>query len=133
MRFELPRKRPKNPSSFRGVADEGVVLSACRVGLPQRQEFHEDVEAEIGIVGIELDAASGVFEGISVATQQVVRPLPEYTLLREEGADHVKIFHVQCRIADEGSTVEASGKSRRRAEQAAAAKALELLHEVFAA
>ena len=61
------------------------------------------------------------------------RPLPEYTLLREEGADHVKIFHVQCRIADEGSTVEASGKSRRRAEQAAAAKALELLHEVFAA
>jgi len=61
------------------------------------------------------------------------RPLPEYTLLREEGADHVKIFHVQCRIADEGSTVEASGNSRRRAEQAAAAKALDLLHEVFAA
>lgn len=61
------------------------------------------------------------------------RPLPEYTLLREEGADHVKKFHVQCRIADDGSMMEASGSSRRRAEQAAAAKMLELLQEVFAA
>lgn len=61
------------------------------------------------------------------------RPLPEYTLLREEGANHVKKFHVQCRIADDGSLMEASGSSRRRAEQAAAAKMLELLQEVFAA
>ena len=61
------------------------------------------------------------------------RPLPEYTLLREEGANHVKQFHVQCRIADDGSLMEASGSSRRRAEQAAAAKMLELLQEVFAA
>jgi len=61
------------------------------------------------------------------------RPLPEYTLFREEGADHVKKFHVQCRIADDGSLMEASGSSRRRAEQAAAAKMLELLQEVFAA
>ena len=60
-------------------------------------------------------------------------PLPEYTLLREEGADHVKKFHVQCTIADDGSAVEASGSSRRRAEQAAAAKMLELLQEAFAA
>ncbi len=61
------------------------------------------------------------------------RPLPEYTLIREEGADHVKKFHVQCRIADDGSLMEASGSSRRRAEQAAAAKMLELLQEVFVA
>jgi len=60
-------------------------------------------------------------------------PLPEYTLLREEGADHVKKFHVQCRIVDDGSKVEASGSSRRRAEQAAAAKMLVLLQEAFAA
>jgi len=60
-------------------------------------------------------------------------PLPEYTLLREEGADHVKKFHVQCRIVDDGSKVEASGSSRRRAEQAAAAKMLDLLQEAFAA
>ncbi len=61
------------------------------------------------------------------------RPLPEYTLLREEGADHVKKFHVQCTIADDGSTVEASGSSRRRAEQAAAAKVLKLLQASVAA
>jgi ribonuclease-3 len=60
-------------------------------------------------------------------------PLPEYTLLREEGADHVKKFFVQCTITDDGSKVEASGSSRRRAEQAAAAKMLELLQEAFAA
>ncbi len=61
------------------------------------------------------------------------RPLPEYTLIREEGADHVKTFHVQCRITDDGSMMEASGSSRRRAEQVAAAKMLELLQEVFVA
>jgi ribonuclease-3 len=66
------------------------------------------------------------------------RPLPEYTLLREEllreeGADHAKIFQVQCRIADDGSIMEASGSSRRRAEQAAAAKVLKLLQESVAA
>ncbi len=60
-------------------------------------------------------------------------PLPEYTLLREEGADHVKKFHMQCRIVDDGSKVEASGSNRRRAEQAAAAKMLDLLQEAFAA
>ncbi len=60
-------------------------------------------------------------------------PLPEYTLLREKGADHVKKFYVQCTITDDGSMVEASGSSRRRAEQAAAAKMLELLQEAFAA
>ena len=52
------------------------------------------------------------------------RPLPEYTLLREEGANHVKKFHVQCRIADDGSVMDASGSSLRKAEQAAAAKML---------
>ncbi len=55
------------------------------------------------------------------------RPLPEYTLLREEGANHVKKFHVQCRIADDGSVMDASGSSLRKAEQAAAAKMLALL------
>ena len=55
------------------------------------------------------------------------RPLPEYTLLKEEGADHAKKFHVQCLIKDDGSLVEATGNSRRKAEQAAAANALELL------
>ena len=57
------------------------------------------------------------------------KPLPEYLLLREEGADHVKKFHVQCRIADDGGKAEAFGSSRRRAEQAAAAKILKLVQK----
>jgi ribonuclease-3 len=55
------------------------------------------------------------------------RPLPQYSLLREEGAEHAKKFHVQCLIRDDGSTVEASGSSRRKAEQAAAENALRLI------
>lgn len=58
------------------------------------------------------------------------RPLPEYTLLREEGADHVKTFHVQCTTADDGSMQEATGRSRQKAEQAAAAKVLQLFRVI---
>jgi ribonuclease-3 len=54
-------------------------------------------------------------------------PLPEYVLLREEGADHAKKFYVQCRIADDDNVMEASGNSRRKAEQAVAASVLEYL------
>ncbi len=48
------------------------------------------------------------------------RPLPEYDHFREEGADHAKQFHVQCKIPDDSISVEAIGNSRRKAEQAAA-------------
>ena len=56
-------------------------------------------------------------------------PLPEYILLKEEGADHAKKFYVQCRIADDDTVMEACGNSRRKAEQAVAAKTLEYLIE----
>ena len=56
------------------------------------------------------------------------RPLPEYTLMREEGADHAKKFHVQCKIPDDGHSVEAAGNSRRKAEQAAAGNLLAQMH-----
>lgn len=55
------------------------------------------------------------------------RPLPEYELLHEEGADHAKKFHVACRLADDGATVAADGSSRRKAEQEAAGLLLEAL------
>jgi ribonuclease-3 len=61
------------------------------------------------------------------------RPLPEYILLREEGADHVKKFYVQCAIANNDPPLEASGSSRRRAEQAVAAKVLKRLQDSVAA
>jgi ribonuclease-3 len=55
------------------------------------------------------------------------RPLPEYSLEAEEGAEHSKKFRVACRLPDDGTAVEADGGSRRKAEQAAAAKLLEAL------
>jgi ribonuclease-3 len=55
------------------------------------------------------------------------RPLPEYALLSEEGADHVKRFHVACRLPDDGTTVAADGSSRRKAEQVAAGLLLDAL------
>lgn len=57
------------------------------------------------------------------------RPLPNYELQREEGADHAKVFHVSCTLTDNGLVAEADGSSRRKAEQAAAAVMLELLSQ----
>jgi ribonuclease-3 len=52
------------------------------------------------------------------------RPLPEYLLLEESGADHQKSFRVACRLADAEEQTEQTGGSRRKAEQAAAARML---------
>ena len=60
------------------------------------------------------------------------RSLPEYALVAEEGADHAKTFRVSCRLADDGTMVEQQGRSRRKAEQAAAAEILELLQRTDA-
>jgi ribonuclease-3 len=61
--------------------------------------------------------------------QARARPLPVYELQREEGADHAKKFYLSCRIPDDETEVEASGSSRRQAEQAAATRVLGLLKE----
>lgn len=61
--------------------------------------------------------------------QARARPLPLYTLQREEGADHAKTFFVSCEIPDDGTRFEAAGNSRRKAEQAAATLILQLLQE----
>jgi ribonuclease-3 len=61
--------------------------------------------------------------------QARARPLPEYELQREEGADHARKFYVTCRIPDDGTGVEASGSSRRSTEQVAATQVLRLLKE----
>ena len=52
------------------------------------------------------------------------RPLPEYVLLEESGADHQKSFRIACRLADADLQTEQTGGSRRKAEQAAAARML---------
>lgn len=49
--------------------------------------------------------------------------LPEYRLVGEEGPDHEKTFRVECRL-EQGSAATASGRSKKVAEQLAAAAVL---------
>ncbi len=55
------------------------------------------------------------------------RPLPVYRLVKEEGADHAKRFHVACELDDGSVPVLAMASSRRQAEQLAAADCLRQL------
>ncbi len=52
------------------------------------------------------------------------RPLPEYELMAEQGAEHAKQFTVRVRLADTEQMMDAKGNSRRKAEQSAAARVL---------
>ncbi|MEM1411567.1 MAG: ribonuclease III [Pseudomonadota bacterium] len=51
-------------------------------------------------------------------------PLPVYELVAEEGAEHAKRFTVRCRLVEPAFEAEATGTSRRKAEQAAAQQVL---------
>jgi ribonuclease III len=56
--------------------------------------------------------------------------LPKYSVLRIGGEAHDQIFHVECAVGPLGVKTEGEGPSRRAAEQAAAAKALEQILDV---
>lgn len=57
--------------------------------------------------------------------------LPEYRLLSEEGPPHLKRFKVECSEPGTGIKVNGNGGSRQKAEQSAAAAALEAIAEKF--
>jgi ribonuclease-3 len=59
------------------------------------------------------------------------RPLPVYDLIGSGGEDHARIFNVSCAIADFDIRAEASGSSRRAAEQIAAEQALAAVRKVL--
>lgn len=54
-------------------------------------------------------------------------PLPVYELVGESGEEHAKVFQIACRLAEPEQSAQASGSSRRAAEQAAAEAVLERL------
>jgi len=54
-------------------------------------------------------------------------PRPVYTLLSDTGNDRARVFHVQCSIQALDASAEATGPSRRDAEQLAAEKVLGML------
>jgi len=53
--------------------------------------------------------------------------LPSYNVISEEGDAHDKLFIIECEVEGFREPVVAKGKSKRSAEQLAAAKALEIL------
>lgn len=58
------------------------------------------------------------------------QPVPTYRLIRTQGKSPNQEFEVACEVSDLTEPVNATGTSRRKAEQTAAAKALLLLGEV---
>lgn len=61
--------------------------------------------------------------------QQYQKPLPRYEVIQVTGQDHAQTFLVACHVVDLQQPVQASGLSRRKAEQAAAQKVLELVRD----
>ncbi|MFK8015111.1 MAG: ribonuclease III [Gammaproteobacteria bacterium] len=59
--------------------------------------------------------------------QKIGLNLPEYEVADVAGADHERVFRVTCNVPQRGLSVDAKGRSRRRAEQRAAAAMLEQL------
>jgi ribonuclease-3 len=59
-------------------------------------------------------------------------PLPVYEVLDTRGEHHRQTFRVRCALVDSEVRAEATGSSRRRAEQAAAARVLSALQEASA-
>ena len=53
--------------------------------------------------------------------------LPQYELIDEHGADHAKLFTIKCAIQDLRLETNATARSRRKAEQSAAAEALAMI------
>lgn len=54
------------------------------------------------------------------------RPLPDYTVVAEEGPSHARRFRIQCRL-DDGVVTEGEGTSKKAAQQQAARRALDRL------
>ena len=62
--------------------------------------------------------------------QKRERPLPVYNLVSQDGDPHAPVFTVTCSVEGADSLFQGTGKSRKVAEQLAAAEALKWLGQV---
>jgi ribonuclease-3 len=58
-------------------------------------------------------------------------PLPDYQVINITGQAHAQIFHLKCTISQMNIEVSGEGKSRRKAEQIAAEKAITAIESYF--
>jgi len=88
-----------------------------------RELFAEAFEA------VDLSAAKDAKTRLQEWLQGRGMALPDYQLVDTAGKDHDKTFRVACFIAEAELTAEAEGRSRKAAEQAAAAAVLERIDQ----
>lgn len=100
---------------------DGGLETARRFVLATLTPLLDDLD--IGeTVGTMADYKSALQEHV----QAMGLPLPLYDTLEEEGPDHAKVFHVEVRVATLGAA-RGDGSTKKRAEQLAARRMLELL------
>ena len=132
--------------------DEYVILGASEQGGQKREKILEDIfEAIIGAIYLDSDFTTvkkvvlswykDVIANINLNSvkikdnksklQEVLLQnslsLPEYSIEAIEGKDHEQIFTVKVSSNELGVNIKAQGTSRRKAEQQAAGKMIEIL------
>ena len=103
--------------------DGGLVAAEAFI----EQEFRESlnaVRAGLVVSGATTDHKSALQEWLQAHS----KPLPEYCLSGERGPDHCKVFEVELRVGREVIS-RSEGRSKKEAEQGAAAAGLERLCE----
>ncbi len=88
--------------------------------------LYRDLLAGLSLEDSGKDAKTELQEYLQARKQ----PLPAYQVIAEKGEAHDRVFTVACRIESLHDVIEASGKSKRAAEQSAAHAALALLQRV---
>lgn len=132
--------------------DEYVILGASEQGGQKREKILEDIfEAIIGAIYLDSDFATvkkvviswykDVIANINLDTvkikdnksklQEILLQnslsLPEYSIETIEGKDHEQVFTIKASSIELNINVKAQGTSRRKAEQQAAGKMIEIL------
>ena len=104
---------------FSPLADEPPDAAADAVYLPGG---YPELHAGRPVGGLVADHKSALQEWLQARGW----PLPEYAVAATHGPDHRKVFEVDVRVGAE-TVARAEGRSKKEAEQTAAAEALELL------
>ena len=100
------------------LLDGGIDVVIERVGI-----LFESRLAALSLKDMRKDAKTRLQEFL----QSLGRPVPEYRLIKTTGKSPNQEFEVSCGTAEMSAPVTATGRSRRKAEQAAAAEALRIL------
>lgn len=85
--------------------------------------WYVDKLDSLSLEGTQKDPKTQLQEFLQAAKQ----PLPSYTVLKVQGESHDQFFVVHCELTLIPQPVKGEGPSRRKAEQAAARSALEIL------